>query len=117
MPVIRSTLRILLPSQSIPTAAAFFSTFNLFIFLTLNYLEYCNTLFKMIRQQEKKSRWGGARPNTGPKTKTVAYRRRRTAIVRLTDGEKRAVRQVARQAGTTFSEWMRQVLLAHVPAA
>jgi hypothetical protein len=65
----------------------------------------------------KKTPWGGARENSGPKGLRAAYRRRRTAIVRLTDREKKALRHAAKQARTDFSEWMRQVLLAHASTA
>jgi len=68
-------------------------------------------------KKSKKSSWGGARENSGPKGLRAAIRRRRTAIVRLTDGEKKALRQAARQARTDFSEWMRQVLLAQASTA
>jgi hypothetical protein len=47
----------------------------------------------------------------------VSQRRRRTAIVRLTDGEKLALKRAAREAKSIFSEWMRETLLAQASTA
>src|SRR5207248_9913826 len=75
MPVMRSTLRMLLPSQSIATAVVFFSSFNLFIFSPCS-LEKDIILFKMMQEEkeQKKRGWGGRRENAGRKpgrTKTT----------------------------------------------
>src|SRR5437773_6577183 len=66
MPVILSTLRILLPSQSSPTAAAFLSTFSLFIF-SFAYLDMCIIFFKMSQQEKSTKTHGGWRPGSGRK--------------------------------------------------
>jgi hypothetical protein len=70
------------------------------------------------RQQEKSTeKRGGAREGSGPKPLKVSERRRRTAIVRLTDGEKLALKRAARQEKALLSEWMRQILLAEASTA
>src|SRR5260370_31453750 len=66
MPVTRSTLRMLVPSQSIPTAATFLSTLNLFIFL-LAYLDIYIIFIKMSQQEKSTKSHGGYRPGSGRK--------------------------------------------------
>jgi hypothetical protein len=51
-----------------------------------------------------------------PKLK-ASERRRRTAIVRLTDEEKRTIKHAARLKKEVLSEWIRQTLLASAPPA
>jgi len=79
--------------------------------------EYCITLFKVEGQTKKKEKRGGAREGTGPKPLKASERRRKTAIVRLTDGEKRDLKRAARQARSILSEWMRETLLGEASTA
>src|SRR5256885_16951413 len=107
---------MLLPSQSIPTAAAFLSTLSLFILFLLLF-DSCITLIKVGMQQKNKENRGGWRPRSGRKKwLTASQRRRQTAIVRLTDNEKSALRRAARQAKSELSEWMRRDLLVTGPS-
>jgi hypothetical protein len=79
--------------------------------LLFDYLDYRITLFKMSNQQ-KKSKWGGARQHSGPKPLRAADRKQALVMVRLTVRQLQIIRGAAEQAGMNFADWLREALLA-----
>ena len=71
----------------------------------------------MNTQPEKSTKWGGARAGAGRPQLNEHNRRRQVAIVRLTEGEKEAVKRTAERSKMGLSDWMRQILLPHVQAS